>query len=52
MNENSENISKLLKHYASTQSTFTEITEMLNKIESLNREQIDKTKETSNSWII
>ena len=44
MNENSDNISKLLKHYASTQSTFAEITDMLNKIESLNQEQIDKTK--------
>jgi hypothetical protein len=44
MNENSDNISKLLKHYASTQSTFDEITEMLNKIESLNTELSDKTK--------
>jgi len=34
MNENSANISKLLKHYASTQSTFDEITEMLDKIKS------------------
>ena len=44
MNENSDNISKLLKHYASTQSTFDEITEMLNDIESLNTELSDKTK--------
>ena len=44
MNENSDNISKLLKHYASTQSTFDEITEMLNKIESLNTELNDKRK--------
>ena len=44
MNENSDNISKLLKHYESTQSTFDEITEMLNKIESLNTELSDKTK--------
>ena len=44
MNENSDNISKLLKHYASTQSTFDEITKMLNKIESLNTELSDKTK--------
>ena len=44
MNENSDNISKLLKHYASTQSTSDEITEMLNKIKSLNIELSDKTK--------
>ena len=44
MNENSDNISKLLKHYASTQSTFDEITEMLNKIEFLNTELNDKRK--------
>ena len=44
INENSDNISKLLKHYASTQSTFDEITEMLNKIESLNTELNDKRK--------
>jgi hypothetical protein len=44
MNENSDNISKLLKHYASTQSTSDEITEMLNKIKSLNTELSDKTK--------
>ncbi|MDC1057933.1 exonuclease SbcC, partial [Nitrosopumilus sp.] len=44
MNENSDNISKLLKHYGSTQSTFNEITEMLNKIESLKTELNDKTK--------
>jgi len=44
MNENSDNISKLLKHHASTQSTFNEITEMLNKIESLNTELSNKTK--------
>ena len=44
MNENSDNISKLLKHYASTQTTFDEITQMLNKIKSLNQELADKTK--------
>ena len=44
INENSDNISKLLKHYESTQSTFDEITEMLNKIESLKTELSDKTK--------
>jgi hypothetical protein len=44
MNENSANISKLLKHFASTQSTFDEITQMLNKIKSLNQELDDKTK--------
>ena len=44
MNENSDNISKLLKHYTSTQSTSDEITEMLNKIKSLNTELSDKTK--------
>jgi len=44
MNENSANISKLLKHYASTQSTFDEITEMLDKIKSHNRELSDKRK--------
>ena len=44
MNENSDNISKLLKHYASTQSTFDEITEMLDKIKSLNAELSDKRK--------
>ena len=44
MNENSDNISKLLKHYTSTQSTSDEITEMLNKIKSLNIELSDKTK--------
>jgi len=44
MNENSDNISKLLKHYASTQSTFDEITEMLNKIKSHNKELSDKRK--------
>ena len=32
MNDNASNISKLLKHFASTQSTFDEITQMLNKI--------------------
>jgi len=44
MNENSANISKLLKHYASTQSTFDEITEMLDKIKSHNKELSDKRK--------
>ena len=44
MNENSANISKLLKHFASTQSSFDEITQMLNKIKSLNQELDDKTK--------
>jgi hypothetical protein len=44
MNENSANISKLLKHFTSTQSTFDEITQMLNKIKSLNQELDDKTK--------
>jgi len=44
MNANSANISKLLKHFASTQSTFDEITQMLNKIKSLNQELDDKTK--------
>ena len=44
MNENSVNISKLLKHFASTQSTFDEIIQMLNKIKSLNQELDDKTK--------
>ena len=44
MNENSDNISKLLKHYASTQFTFDEITEMLNTNKSLNAELSDKTK--------
>jgi len=44
MNANSANISKLLKHFASTQSIFDEITQMLNKIKSLNQELDDKTK--------
>jgi len=44
MNGNSDSISKLLKHYKSTQSTFDEINEMLNKIESLNTELSDKAK--------
>ncbi len=44
MNENSANISKLLKHFASTQSAFDEITQILNKIKSLNQELDDKTK--------
>jgi len=44
MNENSANISKLLKHYASTQSIFDEITEMLDKIKSHNKELSDKRK--------
>ena len=44
MNDNASNISNLLKHFASTQSTFDEITQMLNKITSLNHELDDKTK--------
>lgn len=44
MNENSDNISKLLKHFDSTQSSFDEIDEMLLKINSLKQEHIDKTK--------
>ena len=44
MNENSANISKLLKHFASTQSTFDEITEMLDKIKSHKTELSDKRK--------
>jgi len=44
MNENSANISKLLKHYASTQSIFDEITEMLDKIKSHSKELSDKRK--------
>ena len=44
MNANSANISKLLKHFASTQSTFDEIIQMLNKIKSLNQELNDKAK--------
>ena len=44
MNDNASNISKLLKHFASTQSTFDEITNMLNNIESFNQERSDKTK--------
>ena len=44
MNANSANISKLLKHFASTQSTFDEIIQMLNKIKSLNQELKDKAK--------
>ena len=44
MNKNSDNISKLLKHFESTTFTFEEINEMLSKIKSLNQEQIDKTK--------
>ena len=44
MNQNSDNISKLLKHFASTQSTFDEITDMLEKIKSLNQELDDKRK--------
>ena len=44
MNDNASNISKLLKHFASTQSTFDEITHMLNDIESFNQERSDKTK--------
>ena len=44
MNENSDNISKLLKHFDSTQSSFDEIDEMILKINSLKQERIDKTK--------
>ncbi|MDC0173856.1 exonuclease SbcC [Nitrosopumilus sp.] len=44
MNENSDNITKLLKHFDSTQSNFDEIDEMLNKIESLKQDHVDKTK--------
>jgi hypothetical protein len=44
MNDNSANISKLLNHFASTQSTFIEIHEMLNKMKSLDQERTDKTK--------
>jgi len=44
MNDNSANISKLLKHFESTQSTFVGINEMLNKMKSLNQEYSDKTK--------
>ena len=44
MNENSDNITKLLKHFDSTQSSFDEIDEMLNKIESLKQDHVDKTK--------
>ena len=44
MNENSVNISKLLKHFASTQSAFDEIIQMLNKIKSLNQELDNKAK--------
>jgi len=44
MNENSDNITKLLKHFDSTQSSFDEIDEMLIKIKSLKQEHADKTK--------
>ena len=44
MNENSDSITKLLKHFDSTQSSFDEIDEMLNKIESLKQDHVDKTK--------
>ncbi|HJM79966.1 MAG TPA: exonuclease SbcC [Nitrosopumilus sp.] len=44
MNENSDNLSKLLKHFDSTQSSFDEIDEMLIKIKSLKQERVDKTK--------
>ena len=44
MNENSDNITKLLKHFDSTQSSFDEIDEMLNKIESLKQDHVNKTK--------
>ena len=44
MNENSANISKLLKHFESNQLAFDEINEMLNKIKSLNQEHADKIK--------
>ena len=44
MNENSANITKLLKHYASTQSTFDDIDQMLKEIKSLNQDHVDKTQ--------
>ena len=44
MNQNSDDISKLLKHFESTTFTFEEINEMLSKIKSLNQEKIDKAK--------
>ena len=44
MNENSDNITKLLKHFDSTQSSFDEIDEMLIKIKSLKQGHVDKTK--------
>ena len=44
MNENSDNITKLLKHFDSTQSSFDEIDEMLIKIKSLKQDHVDKTK--------
>ena len=44
MNENSDNITKLLNHFDSTQSSFDEIDEMLNKIKSLKQDHVDKTK--------
>jgi cell fate (sporulation/competence/biofilm development) regulator YlbF (YheA/YmcA/DUF963 family) len=44
MNNNSANISKLLKHFASTQSTFDEINQMLEEIKSLNQNHVDKTQ--------
>ena len=44
MNENSDNITKLLKHFDSTQSSFDEIDEMLIKIKSLKQDHADKTK--------
>jgi len=44
MNDNSANISKLLKHFTSTLSNFDEINQMLDEIKSLNQEHTDKTK--------
>ena len=44
MNDNSANISKLLKHFTSTRSNFDEINQMLDEIKSLNQEHTDKTK--------
>ncbi len=44
MNDNSANISKLLKHFASTQSNFDEINQMLENIKSLNQDHVNKTK--------
>jgi len=44
MNENSDNITKLLQHFDSTQSSFDEIDEMLIKIKSFKQDHVDKTK--------